>query len=306
MPGAAIDGQGLRRAGGVAVTSSESPATDSPKGPEREARPGEVSLPELRYAPNGRVAVRRPGQFDEWVVVAGPDLSWLADVRPNADDVEAWPALPSPAEVERLTAEVERLRSERRGLAETAGALIRRMNNAEAEVSRLREQLATAVFVWPRDAMVRIRECIADPSRMGPRQHQSAGEPYETVAGWGARAVVKLMESWRAPGAESVPAAPELQATSKLDQNLEMEPSQWSAGDFALDCTNFVWRRDAEGFRPVRNVSGVQYRDADVERLAGPLVRLLAVPEETDHLGSVPAIVADRLRADAAAEKGGS
>jgi hypothetical protein len=175
---------------------------DSPKGPEREARPEEVSLPELRYAPNGRVAVRRPGQFDEWVVVAGPDLSWLADVRPNADDVEAWPALPSPAEVERLTAEVERLRSEHRGLAETAGALIRRMNNAEEEVSRLREQLATAAL--PDDGS--IAELIYEHVKPVPDHEHSSDW---TLSRLSVNAAEQAILALAAPVSESVPVIPQ-------------------------------------------------------------------------------------------------
>ncbi len=65
--------------------------------------------------------------------------------------------------------------------------------------------------------MVRIRECIAHPSRMLPRYHQSAGEPYETVAGWGARAVVKLMESWRADSAN------EARPSTAIDENEHAE-----------------------------------------------------------------------------------
>lgn len=75
-------------------------------------------------------------------------------------------------------------------------------DEALAALEKQQDLLARAVLVWPQDAMVRIRECIADPSRMGPRQG-------ETVAGWGARAVIKLMESWRAPASESVPATPQ-------------------------------------------------------------------------------------------------
>jgi hypothetical protein len=78
--------------------------------------------------------------------------------------------------------------------------------------------------------------------------------------------------------------------------------ARWSVGEFALDRTNFVWRRDAEGMRPVRNTGGVAYSDESIEQAAGPLLRLLVVPEETDCLGAVPAEVADRLRAEAALE----
>lgn len=79
-----------------------------------------------------------------------------------------------------------------------------RLHETRVERNALRAQLATAVFVWPKDAMVRIRECIADPSRMVVRSFISG----ETVAGWGARAVVELMESWRAPGSEPVLPTP--------------------------------------------------------------------------------------------------
>lgn len=69
-------------------------------------------------------------------------------------------------------------------------SLIQERDEALAALAQQQALLARAVLVWPQDAMVRIRECIADPSRMGPRQD-------ETVAGWGARAVLKLLEAWR-------------------------------------------------------------------------------------------------------------
>jgi hypothetical protein len=104
------------------------------------------------------------------------------------------------AENQRLADENELLREE---LHKVSGGWEARVASRAA----LRAQLDRAVFVWPQDAMVRIRECIADPNRMLPRYHQSAGEPYETVAGWGARAVIKLMESWRAdPSRDSAPS----------------------------------------------------------------------------------------------------
>ncbi len=77
-------------------------------------------------------------------------------------------------------------------------AVVRQRDEALAALEKQQAVLARAVLVWPQDAMVRIRECIADPSRMLPRQD-------ETVASWGARAVLKLMESWRVftPAAEA-------------------------------------------------------------------------------------------------------
>lgn len=94
----------------------------------------------------------------------------------------------------------------------------------------------------------------------------------------------------------------EPQASSKINQILELAPSEWVITDIALDRTNFVWRRDAEGWRPVRNHRGVAYSEESIEEAVGPLLRLLVVPEETDDVGSVPAAVADRLRAEAALE----
>lgn len=140
---------------------------------------------------------------------------------PNLDDNDypsTDPVVPAEVmpELDRPTAEVAQMRGLLAGWDRYARRTVqqkrewrRRVSEAEAEVSRLREQLARAVLVWPHDAMVRIRECIADPSRMLPRYRQSAGEPYETVAGWGARAVLKLMETWGVSSSEVEAPQPE-------------------------------------------------------------------------------------------------
>jgi chromosome segregation ATPase len=112
---------------------------------------------------------------------------------------------------ERVTMRVSQSRdsfmSEVRHFEEKVRRIETERDEALAALAQQQTLLARAVLVWPQDAMVRIRECIADPSRMGPRQD-------ETVAGWGARAVLKLMESWRVYSGE-------LPANSKLEQNLD-------------------------------------------------------------------------------------
>lgn len=60
-----------------------------------------MTTPELRISPDGRVAARthRIGA-PRWAVVAGPDASWLTQVRPSDAEVETWtplvPAVSSP------------------------------------------------------------------------------------------------------------------------------------------------------------------------------------------------------------------
>jgi hypothetical protein len=61
-----------------------------------------TTVPELRVAPDGRVAARthRLGG-PEWAVVAGPDASWLTQVRPTDAEFSSWTPLAPGREVER-------------------------------------------------------------------------------------------------------------------------------------------------------------------------------------------------------------
>lgn len=59
-----------------------------------------MTTPELRIAPDGRVAAQthRLAGGGEWAVVAGPDASWLTRPRPTAAEVETWtPLVPAVA-----------------------------------------------------------------------------------------------------------------------------------------------------------------------------------------------------------------
>lgn len=89
------------------------------------------------------------------------------------------------------------------------------------------------------------------------------------------------------------------QERDRLRKQLGLTSDSWKPGDIVLDCTNFAWRRFETGWRTVPRDRGVQYEDEQLESLAGPLMRLASIPAEVDELGSVPADVAARLRAEA-------
>lgn len=90
------------------------------------------------------------------------------------------------------------------------------------------------------------------------------------------------------------------QERDRLRKQVGRTADRWKPGDIVLDSTDFAWQRFETGWRTVPRDRGVQYEDEQLESLAGPLVRLASIPAEVDELGSVPADVAARLRADAA------
>lgn len=89
-----------------------------------------------------------------------------------------------------------------------ATAIIEERDQLRAEVSRLREQLATAV-VLPQDAEDQLRIAIADPGSRLPRIHYTPERASEPVTRWSGRSVLDLLASWAAPVSESVPATPQ-------------------------------------------------------------------------------------------------
>lgn len=69
--------------------------TQVPQNPREAHSPVGGNIPELRMAPDGRVAARthRLAGGDEWAIVAGPDASWMTQPRPTAAEVESWTPL---------------------------------------------------------------------------------------------------------------------------------------------------------------------------------------------------------------------
>lgn len=199
--------------------------TDSPKGPEREARPGEVSLQD-RVAEHFRVKWGY-AEMNEWLKrSAGDAIDALAP------------------ELERLTAEVEQLtklaakseaamnwsdkyftrvsqrakaykaeRDEWRQAAEAEADLLdQEQDERRAEVSRLREQLATAV-VLPQDADEQIHAAL----EVNAGVHTGGQLADQTDA------VLALIRSWGVSSPEV--EAPTLPNESFISQHDEGRPS---------------------------------------------------------------------------------
>lgn len=250
---------------------------ECPKGPEREARPEEASsLRERLIAALMSASQARQDLSD--AEGNEPDLTpeewsnYLHTLNPR-DAADAVLAEVSP-EVERLAAEVERLRSEldaERDHYDTRLSELRAVKDAlcplftdaevdkllihprelaplvAAEVSRLREQLATAVLL-PQDAEDQLRIAIADPGSRLPRIHYTPERASEPVTRWSARSVLDLLASWSAPVSESVPATPPDFGCLRIDL-----VSEWRSGDKAL----FRLHPDDEGEEvEVRKVAG--------------------------------------------------
>lgn len=75
-------------------------------------------------------------------------------------------------------------------------SLLQERDEALAALEKQQAVLAEAVVI-PDDARTEIRNAIANPAGQKLKREQ-VGDQRETVASWGARAVLKLMESWRA------------------------------------------------------------------------------------------------------------
>lgn len=151
--------------------------TDSPKGPEtslRERIESAIVWARHDYDHNENLVIPRE---------AAANAAW-SEIAP---------------EVERLTAEVERLTLSEADANAYLGRAVMRAENAEAEVSRLREQLATAV-VLPQDAEDRVRSAAMD----GDRWTSMRADEIQALI----RLTLNQVRSWSAPVSESVPATP--------------------------------------------------------------------------------------------------
>lgn len=104
-------------------------------------------------------------------------------------------------------------------------------------------------------------------------------------------------------------ATPNPQITNEINTSASSPPSGgdsdttprvWAEGDIALDQTDFVHRRFESGWRTYPRDRGVQYSDADMEAGLGPLLRLPNIPAETDNIGHLSLLAAERVRASAA------
>lgn len=176
---------------------------DSPKGPESETRPALWKrIMEATAAVHGLSLATRVYLVDQVFPLVNAHANRILQYGAfgDRDAVEAISAAVS--EVERLTAEVERLMLSEIDANSRLGRAVMRAENAEAEVSRLREQLATQAL--PNDGS--IAELIYEHVKPVPDHEHSSDW---TLSRLSVNAAEQAILALAAPVSESVPATPE-------------------------------------------------------------------------------------------------